>query len=202
MNTSREDIQRISIDSMADWERVVNNYKTSLLKELHTQIAAQGLQSEKEALIQHTERFISQMLTLAQPNLRINGRNFEDLTGDQIDVEPFDEALDRRVWSIADRRQGCHKVIAEIRRSTPARIAKSIEDLHEYEVKMEASLPGIEETVDSGDITMEDSFDDSRTEGFFKATAMAEELVQTIPSQTERSERFEEVATEIKGLKP
>ncbi|KAK7060288.1 hypothetical protein VNI00_001053 [Paramarasmius palmivorus] len=202
MNNSREDIQRISIDSMSDYERVVNNYKTSLLKELHTQMTAQGLQSEKDALVQHAEQFISQMLALAQPNLRINGRNFEDLSGDQLDVEPFDEALDRRVWSIADRRQGCHKVIAEIRRSTPARIARTIEELHEYERKMEASLPDIEENTDPGDITMDDAFNEDQTEGFYKATAMAEELVQTIPSQTERSERFEEVATEIKGIKP
>ena len=99
------------------------------------------------------------------------------------------------MWSIADRRQGCHKVIAEIRRSTPARIAKSIEELHEYERKMEASLPDIEESTDLGDITMDgrhkivlldilltldtaDAFNEDQTEGFYKATAMAEELVQ------------------------
>ena len=71
-------------------------------------------------------------------------------------MEPFDEALDRRIWSLAAHRQGCHKAIAEKRREAPTRLAKIVDELYEHERKMEQGIPemfDLEEDV--GDITME-----------------------------------------------
>lgn len=38
------------------------------------------------------------------------------------DTEVFDEALDRRVWSLADTRLQWHKRLAEMRRKVPAEV--------------------------------------------------------------------------------
>ncbi|KAF9268259.1 hypothetical protein L218DRAFT_954620 [Marasmius fiardii PR-910] len=188
---------------MSDWERIENNYKTAVLSELRTQIAAKGIQGEEEALLAYVHRFLDRTLMLAHPNLRVNGHNFEDLKDGQPDVEPFDEALDRRIWSLAAHRQGCHKVIAETRRTAPTKISQSVDELYEHERKMERGIPDMLQLDESvGDISMDDEMDEGQTEGFYKASAMAEELVQTMPSQVERSERLEEVASEIKSLKP
>ncbi|KAG7096644.1 hypothetical protein E1B28_004060 [Marasmius oreades] len=203
MAASREDIQRVSIDSMADWERIENNYRTAVLSELRSQIAAKGVQGEQETLLAYAQRFLDRTLMLAHPNLRVNGHNFEALKDGQPDVEPFDEALDRRIWSLAAHRQGCHKAIAETRRTTPTKIANSIDELYEHEHKMERGIPDILQADENAeDMTLDDDIDEGQTEGFYKASAMAEELVQTMPSQVERSERLEEVAFEIKNLKP
>ncbi|KAK1218670.1 hypothetical protein PQX77_018631 [Marasmius sp. AFHP31] len=199
MNAS--DMQRISIDSMSDWERIENNYKTSVISELHSQMRARGLQGEQEALMAYIQCFLDRTLLLAHPNLRVNGHNFEAIKDGQPDVEPFDEALDRRIWSLAAQRQGCHKAIAEKRRETPARLAKMVDELHEHERKMEQGIPEMHDLEENaGDITMEEAMDEEQAEGFYKASAMAEEL--TMPNQVERTERVEEVTTEIRGLKP
>ncbi|KAL0574328.1 hypothetical protein V5O48_007639 [Marasmius crinis-equi] len=195
------DMQRISIDSMADWERIESNYKSAVLSALRAQIENQGLQGEQEALLAHAQRILEHTLTLAHPNLRVNGHNFEVIKEGQPDVEPFDEALDRRIWSLAAQRQGCHKAIAEKRRETPARLSRVVGELYEHERKMEQGIPAMEDIDEEvGDITMEDEMDEGQTDGFYKASAMAEEL--TMPSQVERTGRVEEVASEIKGLKP
>jgi hypothetical protein len=75
---------------------------------------------------------------MAQPNLRVNGHNFEKMndTGQgqplthtlrlrlntRADMEPFDEALDRRIWSLADTRLQWHKRTTRMRRETPEEI--------------------------------------------------------------------------------
>lgn len=46
------------------------------------------------------------------------------LTG--LDVEPFDEALDRHIWSLSDQRLKWDKEIADRRRSRPEDIEKSV----------------------------------------------------------------------------
>ena len=54
MNAS--DMQRVSIDSMSDWERIENNYKTAVISELQSQIRARGLHGEQDALMAYVQR--------------------------------------------------------------------------------------------------------------------------------------------------
>ena len=46
-----------------------------------------------------------------------------------LDIEPFDESLDRRIWSLADTRLQWHKRIAETRRTVPINVANSLTTL-------------------------------------------------------------------------
>jgi hypothetical protein len=95
-------------------------------------------------------QFVSRAFAKSQPNLRVNGRNFESLDeneqGQMIsspsfsysaltighpvsDMEPFDEALDRWIWSHADNPLQWHSKIAETRRTQPNDIEDSFRDL-------------------------------------------------------------------------
>jgi hypothetical protein len=91
-------------------------------------------------------QFVDQTFKMAQPNLRINGLNYETLDHNEhswihtfslsckvahflLDIEPFDESLDRRIWSLADTRLQWHKRIAETRRKVPIDIENSLTTL-------------------------------------------------------------------------
>ena len=54
-----------------------------------------------------------------------------------IEIEQFDEALDRRVWSLSDQRRRWDLEVATKRRTTPQEIEKGMKDLivhqNEYE---------------------------------------------------------------------
>ena len=88
-------------------------------------------------------KFIDQTSTTALPNLRINGQPYGHLDDNQYGLypipcycyeysrsdplaEPFDEALDRRIWSLADTRMQWLKRIAETRRKLPEELATEL----------------------------------------------------------------------------
>lgn len=90
-------------------------------------------------------KFVESTFSMAQENLRVNGHNFGsfDAAGQgkfihpypahfaksHTDMEAFDEALDRRIWSLADTRLQWHKRMAKTRREVPKEIQSRISDL-------------------------------------------------------------------------
>jgi len=54
-------------------------------------------------------------------------------------MEPFDETLDRRIWSLADTRLQWHKRIAETRRTVPAETESTMKTLLEYHRELDAA---------------------------------------------------------------
>ncbi|KAF5374839.1 hypothetical protein D9758_000397 [Tetrapyrgos nigripes] len=197
MTSSREEVQRVSLESAEDWKRIKSAYTDAVLSRLEDEGVPSG-----SPIIKYMQRFIDQSLTSAQPNLRINGRNFEALDQqDEPDIEQFDEALDRRVWSLADNRLAWHKEIANKRRTIPQEVERTLHKLFEQE-KVEERDSELQED-DSDEQMIEDYGPNQQadpTSGFHKTSAWAEELSQSIPSQQERSERFESVAEDVKRL--
>ena len=59
---------------------------------------------------------------------------------DVAEMDPFDESLDRRIWSLADTRLQWHKRIAETRRSVPAEIQSAVVDLLDRHKAIDATL--------------------------------------------------------------
>ncbi|KAJ3881526.1 hypothetical protein F5051DRAFT_107387 [Lentinula edodes] len=196
MSSSKEDL-RVSIETMSDWSHIKANCaqaaKTSLAKEL----VLAGL-SESSALSQHLDQFIQNTFRLAQPNLRVNGQSFDERVED--DIEPFDEALDRHVWSLHDQRLGLHKTIATSRRTEPWKIEKTLLGSLEQNHK----LDGLESEFNDSqeNLTMViDGIEDLQPEvedALLQTTAWAQELSQSIPNQTERTARLQNVTTELK----
>lgn len=104
---------------------------------------------------------------MAQPNLRVNGQNYETLDENEhsgiysvhiykvahslADIEPFDESLDRRIWSLADTRLQWHKRIAEFRRNVPIDIENSLKNVFKQEYSVAAEESAMEEEESQAD---------------------------------------------------
>jgi hypothetical protein len=63
---------------------------------------------------------------LAKPNLTVNGFPYETYVST---TEPWDEALDRKVWALESERVSWEATLAELRRKTPGQIREREEDL-------------------------------------------------------------------------
>jgi hypothetical protein len=98
MDESREDIPRISIDSLREWHRIKAIFTKAVLDQFEQRIRQSGLQSERAALLPDVQQvqihfsiqlafpyqlppvqFINTTFEKAKPNVRINGKKFEDL---------------------------------------------------------------------------------------------------------------------------
>jgi len=204
MDVSREDSQRVAVESLNDWQQIKTTFTQASTDRLEQQIKSRGLRGERDALLAHMNQFIEQAFAMSQPNLRVNGRNFENVE-ENDEMEHFDEALDRRIWSLADNRLAWYKSIAETRRKTPQDVERTFLELHQQESDLDRQGLAF---VDNGRIDSEETEEallqryPHMQEGFHKTAALGEELNQVISEQQERSERFEVVAAEIKALKP
>ena len=72
-------------------------------------------------------------------------------------MEPFDETLDRRIWSLADTRLQWHKRIAETRRMVPAETESTMKILLEHHRELDAAnlLVPSEEQFEETDVYAE-----------------------------------------------
>jgi len=186
------------------WQKVRSNYKEVSLSRLREMLSSRSLTQEQDAILVHLEQFVEQTFNLAQPNLRVNGQNFESLDENGREMELFDETLDRRIWSLADTRLQWQKRIAETRRTVPAETESTIKTLleHHREVDMASLHPLSEEPREETD--MEAEFDRQRRieQTLQKTSALTNELDQTTLQQRERGDRVKAVALEVKSLKP
>jgi len=120
-------------------------------------------------------------------------------------MEPFDEALDRRIWSLSDQRLKWDREIANKRQTLPKEVQVLIEDLLERQREED------EQILDSAGDKME-SFSEAEIDVLEnryagiqttseQMAALSEQLRQTTPVQLERSVRLRAVEEEVKSLK-
>ncbi|KAG6813098.1 hypothetical protein H0H92_013952 [Tricholoma furcatifolium] len=117
-------------------------------------------------------------INTAQPNLRVNGHNYETLDENEHNTEPFDEALDRRIWSLADTRLQWQKRIAEKRRALPLEVEKTVLDLFNQQHGVDAEVSEAMQGEMADDLDSEDDTVPHIDEGFHKTIALVEELDQ------------------------
>jgi hypothetical protein len=65
------------------------------------------------------------------------------------EIEPFDEALDRHIWSLSDQRLKWDREIARTRTEKPREVETMLQDL--FDRQLEAGMEDREETVDEKD---------------------------------------------------
>jgi hypothetical protein len=53
---SREDIPRISIDTLRDWHRIKDNFSKAVLEQFDQTIRQAGLESERASLLPHVQQ--------------------------------------------------------------------------------------------------------------------------------------------------
>jgi len=207
METREDVINRVSAVSLHNWHRWKANYKAAVFASLEEHILSYVVAAERDALLAHVNEYIDYALRIAQPNLRINGQNYELLDESELNTRPFDEALDRRIWSLADTRLQWQKRIIEIRRTLPQEIETTFLELFDQH-----GIYDGEDMVVSGELGEDDDMetdlindllprDAEMQEGFRKTVALSEELKQTTMNQEERVGRVRALTGELKALK-
>ncbi|KAF9451244.1 hypothetical protein P691DRAFT_797119 [Macrolepiota fuliginosa MF-IS2] len=199
----REELPRVSVGSVADWQRVQNNYSARALNAIHAAIDADDLAEDRDAILAHFTHFMDSTFSMAQGNLRVNGHHFETLDSVGQDMEAFDEALDRRIWSLADTRLQWHKRMGKTRREAPKEIQSRLSDLFNKGQVQDHEISEINNAMSDDDELANDSVPLSleAIEEFQMTTAITEELDQNVPSQQGRVQRVEEATSQLKSLK-
>ncbi|KAI0806994.1 hypothetical protein C8Q74DRAFT_1453259 [Fomes fomentarius] len=205
LDSQREDIPRISIETFDDWRRIKRNYTLAALTALDEQLSGNNSAEDRQVLLAHLHRFIDKTFELTRPNVRVNGQNLEELNEDEVDTEPFDEGFDRHIWSLSDQSLRWDLQIAKERRTKPEEIEKQMRELLAAQQELDAEEAAAMEDLADVDsrakeeipVVVYERIDEVASHTF----AVVEELKQAIPVQLERTERVKTVAEEIKALK-
>ncbi|TBU47001.1 hypothetical protein BD309DRAFT_952900 [Dichomitus squalens] len=205
VDSQREEIPRISVETLDDWRRIKRNYTIAALTALDEQLSGNDSAEDRQVLLAHLHRFIDKTFEMARRNVRVNGQNLEDLNEDEVDTEPFDEGFDRHIWSLSDQSLRWDLQIARERRTRPEEIEKQMRDLLAAQKELDAEeAAALEDVQDEETMVQDDIPPDAYAridEVASQTFALVEELKQAVPVQLERSERVKTVAEEIKSLK-
>jgi len=120
------DLPRISVDTSQDWKRVKNDFVSVADKVLLQKLSETGIANE-DAVRAHLGKWIDATFDAAKPNLRVDGHNFEDYV-ENVSSEPFDEILDRRIWSLNAERIAWDKTLSDRRRNGPLQVQALVEE--------------------------------------------------------------------------
>ena len=156
-----------------------------------------------------SSQFIDTTFEKAKPNVRINGKNFEDLKDEDDgtsstqdlsaltprfisysrvlnldrEVEPFDEALDRETWSLYNQRLQWDLELATKRRNRPKEVVDLLENLFKVQ---DAALGELDKPVEED----EDRPDASLPDGEFVVPLVGHSLIFACREYTRRDERY------------
>ncbi|KAG1756211.1 uncharacterized protein EDB91DRAFT_147 [Suillus paluster] len=197
---AREDLPKISVETEQDWRRLQRNISTAFLGRLDLELQSQDASQDRDTFLPHINQFLDTLFAITRPNLRINGRTTEDPCDDEEEMEPFDEALDRHIWSLSDQRLKWDREIAGRRRTRPTEVEALVQGVY-------AQHRGVDMDTDANQKSELSDFDDSQLDPgmedtFVNAVAMSAQLSQSISMQHERVNRFITVSSEVKALKP
>lgn len=197
-------MERISVDSLQDWIRVKNNYSSAATNAINSAIGNHDLHDEREAILAHFSHFMDSTFSITQANLRVNGHSFDSIDVASQDVEAFDEALDRRIWGLADTRLQWHKRMAKIRREVPSEIQTRMSSLFAKGQEQDHIISQLSEddTVE-GEEPLEESIlvPSEIVEEFHMTSVITQELDQNMPTQQERVPRTEKATYQLKSLR-
>ncbi|KAL1412381.1 hypothetical protein Q8F55_000126 [Vanrija albida] len=128
-------LSRVTVEREADWLRVQGNTDAALTAALEARLAALpgGARGDtarrlRPKLEEQLELVRERMWKLTKPNLRVNGFNYEDFVET---TEPFNESLDREIWSLNTERVRWESAVADKRRKKADEVANLVEDLEE-----------------------------------------------------------------------
>ncbi|KAG1754183.1 hypothetical protein EDB19DRAFT_1665159 [Suillus lakei] len=197
---AREDLPKISVETEQDWRRLQRNISTAFLGRLDLELESQGASQDRESFLPHINQFLDTLFAITRPNLRINGRTTEEPYDDDEEMEPFDEALDRHIWSLSDQRLKWDREIGGRRRARPTEVETLVQGVYTQHRGIDMDIDANQESYLSG---LDGSqLDPEMEETFVNAVTMSAQLSQSISMQYERADRFTAVSSEVKALKP
>jgi len=114
-------------------------------------------------------------------------------------MEPFDEALDRHIWSLSDQRLKWDKDVADRRRTRPTDIEKLVaESLTQHRG---CDLETSEVSNEYADFSVK-QVDPELERTLLNTVPLAPHLLQSIQSLQNRLDKIKSVSAEVKTLKP
>jgi len=133
---------------------------------------------------------------VARPNLRVNGRSFDDFEFNDQESEAFDEGLDRRIWSLSEQCLQWDVDVARKRRERPTEVEQL---MHEILQDIPESSTVIQEF--ENELVHEDSVPYYVEDTFHRTFALSDELQQTIPLQLQRLDTLTNAESEVYSLR-
>ncbi|KIJ27849.1 hypothetical protein M422DRAFT_86439, partial [Sphaerobolus stellatus SS14] len=125
---AESDISRVQVERIEDWRVVEEKFMEAMMNTLAEKLAQSSSQHVREAVTAHLMDWKNRTFEAAKLNIRVNGRNLEDCAEGE-EEEPFDEVLDRRIWTLSSEQMQWDKLIAERRREGPSEIEELVRDL-------------------------------------------------------------------------
>ncbi|KAG8934426.1 hypothetical protein FRC01_003100 [Tulasnella sp. 417] len=208
-NSSRErDQSRICVESIEEWNRVKQNFTDSMVQLLNTKFGERS-STEKDALLAHLIQWRDKTFEIAKPNVRINGINMEEFTEEEEEqeLEPYDEVLDRRLWTHFSESLAWQHTLALRRRHEPINAQNFIEDLilreREFEEEntppyLDINVPPMAPTIIPGLPNELPEIDE--THG--ATLQMLQDWRENLPKLLEKADRVEAVAAVDSRLTP
>lgn len=194
--TAREDVQRVSVETINDWKRIKSGFSAAAFAALDQVLETCGDSVDKNALIPHIDQFIQKTFEIARANVRVNGRNLDEVPEAEEDSETFDEGLDRRIWSLSEQCMQWDVDISKKRRERPLEVERLMSDLlsrldEDEPVEEETDLEVMEEAL------IPPHLDDLAT----KTNDTCEELHHVVPIQSQRFETLLNTQNELRKSK-
>jgi len=192
----RDEVPRIRLDSMKDWDRIKSNV-TKAMSEIVSRTSA----VEDDAIWVHLKRWIDLMFEDAKLNVLVNGREIEEGEGFGEETEPYDEVLDRRIWTLSKEQIAWDRTLAERRSHTPREIERLVHDLLRRQRELERGLSDEYDSVGTKSSPKQSPPHFASAEQALathsSSMSLAAELKETLPSLLERTERALVVAKEM-----
>jgi len=193
---SREEVPRIHLESIKEWERVKSNVRDAMGGLLER--AGDG--EAATAIKAHLDHWADLMFEDAKLNIRANGRDLEECEGSVDETEPYDEVLDRRIWTLSKEKIAWDRTLAERRTVTPREIERLVRDLLKRQREQERVLPQDQSLAlpwpESSTLASAAHVSATQT----SSMSLANELQQSLPALLERSERARMVTREVTRL--
>jgi len=182
-----------------------SNFSNAVFELFDQRIRQNGLQSERASLLPHLQQFIDTTFEKAKPNVRINGKKFEEVKDgdDDREVEPFDEPLDRETWSLYNQHLQWDLDLATKRRKRPQELSDLFENLFKAREAALGELDEPAEEEDRPDPSLPDETTLAQTgDTFSNVAGLSEGLSQTVKTQRDRIGRLKDAEEEIDAIKP
>ncbi|KAI4518353.1 DUF572-domain-containing protein [Schizophyllum commune Loenen D] len=179
-------------NKLAGIKVIKENLREAMSKCFEASVAgSRATKKEQEAARKALDSYVEGMITAMKANVRVNGQEMDTVNEEDLDTEPFDEALDRKIWSLNATNLDWHKQLAHQSKTQPQEIEERMRELVEERMAVDAAPAGREE---DGEVEVEDVADaeaifEQIEEVFTETSALNREVVQSLVTQQERIAR-------------
>ncbi|KAG8904075.1 hypothetical protein FRB99_002311 [Tulasnella sp. 403] len=207
-SSSRErDQSRINVESIEEWNKIKQSFTEAMSTTLDKKLGAKSTKIERDAVLAHLMHWRDRTFDLAKENVRVNGIDLEKYQDEEEEeeLEPYDEVLDRRLWTHFAEGLSWQSTLAKRRREEPLNAERLVEDLIMREINFELEnsppLVGLTPDPQETEAVLPERF--TEVASIHQETVqMIEDWRESVTDLQEKVERVEAVAVVDSRLTP